>query len=275
VPTSTSLHPRGSGTADLVVVLTGAAGAIGSACARELLASGAVVLLCDKDQAALADLARSLQGVGRSSSHVLDVTSPAAVADLVNEAIRVHGRIDVVVNNAGMMHADPVLDLAIDTWRRVFAVNVEGALLMSQAAARVMVTQAESPGWGRRGLLVNVSSRSAEMGRPFSAAYGASKAALNHLTTSLSAALSPLGVVSVVIYPGDVKEGMLGNTLPALAAVQGRSVEELTGERAYQSPAEYAAILRDLIATPGTVLDGHIVRPDRTTTLLEIDRPAY
>lgn len=275
MPVRAALRPAARGVKDATILLTGGAGGIGAACARALLAAGATVVLCDRDAERLARVAEELAAIGDVDPYVLDVTSADAVQSVVTDIRRNHRRIDVLVNNAGVMDAEPLLDHSLETWRRVFAVNVEGALLMSQAVAPLMTDQSERPDWARRGLLVNVSSRSAEVGRPFSAAYGASKAALNHLTTSLSATLNPSQVACAVIYPGDVKEGMLGATLPALAAAQGRDVQELNAERVFQAPEEYAAILRDLIATPGMVLDGHVVRPDRTVTALEAARPKY
>jgi NAD(P)-dependent dehydrogenase (short-subunit alcohol dehydrogenase family) len=101
------------------------------------------------------------------------------------------------------------------------------------------------------------------MARPYSPAYGASKAALESLTLTFAAAFAEDGICSIAICPGDIREGMLGKALPDLAEAQGRSVDELVNERTFQSPNEFSEIVVDCLNSHGMTLNGALVGPDR------------
>ncbi|MEE3849687.1 SDR family oxidoreductase [Gordonia sp. LSe1-13] len=249
----------------VVVAVTGAAGGIGSAVVRALHECGASVAACDLDVERTRSLASEYDD--RVQDVHLDVTDERSVAAAIATVTGRFGPIDVLVNGAGLIHADPLLELPLATWRKVFSINVEGALLVSQAVAQTMIA-APVTDVARRGLIVNISSRGATMGRPYSAAYGASKAALDHLTMSMSVALQAEQISCVSVYPGDVREGMLSYLMPDLARVQGRSVGEVAGERNYQSPEDFASTLIDVVRAPGMSLTGSCVGADRSVTSL-------
>jgi NAD(P)-dependent dehydrogenase (short-subunit alcohol dehydrogenase family) len=241
----------------LVAIVTGAANGIGRAIATEFAANGACVMAADVDapgaEAVAAGLGGSARGVG------VDVTKPEEVAAAVDAAVDAWGRLDVVVNNAGVFHLGSVLDCDVDTWRRVFAVNVDGTYAMAREAVRVMLDQPPHPATGVRGRIVNVSSGSADTGRPFFPAYGASKAAVNHLSKSLAAAYGDRLVATTVLYPGNVREGMWRDLGPRIAEVEGRPVEEVVGERWFQ-PADHVAHAAVYIAASrGLDLNGMVV----------------
>ena len=232
----------GSGTSDgstprPVALVTGAAGAIGSASAVELAAAGFDVCVVDLDRSALAPARAGVESAGGTCRpYVCDVTSPGRVEATVAEIVAAAGRVDVLVNGAGIVHVDDLLELTFDTWRRVMSVNADGTFLMGQATARAMTRQPPSALLGRRGMIVNISSAAAEVGRPTRAAYAASKAVVKHLTMTQALALKHHAIAACVVYPGEVIEGMLRSIFTDIAEADGRSVEEVIGEALRDQP---------------------------------------
>jgi NAD(P)-dependent dehydrogenase (short-subunit alcohol dehydrogenase family) len=219
-------------------LVTGGGRGIGRGIARALAAAGASVAIADRH----ADDARRTESEirdehGAAASYEADVSAPDQVASLVNSVTSRFGRIDFLINNAGIAHVDPLLSLPLDTWRSVFSVNVEGPLLLVQAAAKIMQSQPPDPVTGCRGKVVNIGSPAAEEGRPLLAAYGASKAALNHLSKSCALVLGASDIPVTVVYPGNVLDGMLGHLLQPLAEARGVSYQELVDERAGEDPS--------------------------------------
>lgn len=194
---------------------------------------------------------------------LVDVTDPASVRAFVDQAVAEFGRIDVAVNNAGVVDVAPLLDLDPATWRHVFAVNVEGCLNVTQAVGRVMLGQELDAG-GCRGRIINISSPAAEAPRPLLAAYGASKAAINHLSRSAAAALGPDGVWVTVVYPTNVEDGMWRSLPDDLGTVTGRDRETVIAERLATAPTgrfetagEVAGMVRFAATAPG--LNGKLI----------------
>ncbi|RKT54767.1 SDR family NAD(P)-dependent oxidoreductase [Saccharothrix australiensis] len=136
------------------------------------------------------------------SSADVDLADPESIARAVSAAVDALGRIDVLVNNAGLVEYGSVADTSYEQWqslwRRTFAVNVFGAADMSYCVARHMVER------GVRGRIVNVGSRGAFRGEPDMPAYGASKAALHSMGQSLAVALAPHGIAVASVAPGFV-----------------------------------------------------------------------
>lgn len=245
-----------------VIVLTGAAGGI----ARALAAEGATLVLADRDGPGAVRLADALRARGgRAEPAVVDVTDRAQVFALVDDVVARYGRIDQLWNNAGVVQVGPLLEISAQEWRRVFAVDVEGALFGTQAAIRHMLRQEPDPDFGYRGKIVNTSSGAADVGRPMLAAYGASKAALNHLTKS-TAAFAEQGICATILYPGNVYEGMWKEIAPRWAEYEGVSAEEVARRRAaetvrgrFQTPEELGAVARFIALSRGLALSGKIV----------------
>jgi NAD(P)-dependent dehydrogenase (short-subunit alcohol dehydrogenase family) len=220
-----------------VGLVTGAGGAIGRATAAELAAAGFDVCVTDLDRPALAPAQAAVEAAGGNCRpYVCDVTDPGLVDATVARVFAEAGRVDVLVNSAGVVHVDGLLDLTFETWRRVMSVNADGTFLMGQATARAMVKQPPSALLGRRGMIVNISSAAAEVGRPTRAAYAASKAVVKHLTMTQALALKDHAIAACVVYPGEVIEGMLRRIFVDIAGATGRSVEEVTGEAERDQP---------------------------------------
>lgn len=265
--TSLTPDPRDEGHDGLgghVVVITGAAGAIGRGISTAFGRVGCYVVLVDIDDERLAASAKEI------SSHLvckIDVGSAQAVAQLFDLVDAQFGRVDILVNCAGVIDASPFLDIELERWRQVFSVNVDGPLLLMRQAIARMLTQMPDTTLGRRGTVVNVSSGASRIGRPLLASYGASKAALNHLSASAAAAFADELIATIVVFPGQVLEGLLGPALQATACIESRSVDDLLVERrsspgSITTPEQAAELILSAVATPGMELNGRLVRSD-------------
>jgi len=176
-------------------IVTGAARGIGLATAQKLLSSGAAVALWDIDAAALDKAVASLKHHGELHAAVVDVTDEASIATGVDALIRDAGRIDVLVNNAGITGGNaPTWQLAPDVWRRVVEVNLIGPYLVCRAVVPHMI----AAGYGR---IVNIASIAGKDGNPNASHYSASKAGLIGLTKSLGKELATTGVLVNCITP--------------------------------------------------------------------------
>ncbi|HSI02762.1 MAG TPA: SDR family oxidoreductase [Reyranella sp.] len=184
-----------------VALVTGAARGIGLAVAQRFLAEGWRValldVLADKLQAEVAALGRAEDTLAL----IADVSEPQAVQTAVRQAHRRFGRIDALVNNAGIAIFKPILDVTLEEWNRVLAVNLTGAFLTVQAVAPLMRDQGG-------GAIVNITSISGVRGSTLRVAYGTSKAALAHLTRQQAAELGEYGIRVNAVAPGPVDTAM-------------------------------------------------------------------
>jgi NAD(P)-dependent dehydrogenase (short-subunit alcohol dehydrogenase family) len=184
---------------DKVVVVTGAARGIGLAIARRFLAGGWRAALLDIDRVTLAAAAREL---GNDALPLeCDVAEPAQVRAAIDQVAARLGRIDALVNNAGIAVFKPLLDTTYEEWARVLAVNLSGPFLCTQACAPVMLR-------GGSGSVVNIGSISGVRASTLRVAYGTSKAALAHLTRQQAAELGNMGIRVNGVAPGPVDTAM-------------------------------------------------------------------
>ncbi len=164
-----------------VVVVTGASKGIGRELAMLLAETGAVVAPTVRTQADAADLASEAQSRGLTlHPQRLDVREVASIADAVSATVAAHGRIDVLVNNAGLGFARAAFDVTEADWDEMMAVNLRGVFFMSQAVARTMAAA------GRGGRIVNISSQGGLVGLPDAAVYCTSKGGVNMMTKTLA-----------------------------------------------------------------------------------------
>ena len=178
-----------------VAIVTGGAGGIGSAAAARHAAGGAHVVAADMDEAATVASAAAYRGEGIG----LDVTSSASVDAAVAGVMERHGRIDILVNCAGVHLQKLVIDMTDEDWDRVQRVNARGPFLTCRAVARPMMRA----GSGR---IVNIVTRLG-FGNPYSSAYVASKSALWGFTQTLAIELAAYGVTVNAVAPGHVGPG--------------------------------------------------------------------
>jgi meso-butanediol dehydrogenase / (S,S)-butanediol dehydrogenase / diacetyl reductase len=189
-----------------VAFVTGAARGIGLAIGRWFLAQGYAVALIDIDADTLARTEAALAAEDGSADRILcihaDVSDPAQVQRAVTLADERFGRIDALVNNAGIAIFKPILDTSYEEFRRVLATNLDGAFLCTQAVAPVMIRE------GRGGAVVNIASISGLRASTLRVAYGTSKGALIHLTKQQAIELGNVGIRCNAVAPGPVDTEM-------------------------------------------------------------------
>ena len=186
---------------DRVAIVTGAARGIGLAAAQKFLDEGWKAVLLDIDGETLARTAESLADRPGVMTIEADVSDADQVCAAVDRVAMEFGRIDALVNNAGVAVFKPILDTTVDEWRRVLDVNLTGPFLCTQACAPVMVG-------GGGGSVVNIASISGMRASTLRVAYGTSKAGLMHLTKQQAAELGNIGIRVNAISPGPVDTAM-------------------------------------------------------------------
>lgn len=240
------------------VLVTGASRGIGRAVAQAFAAGGDRVAVHHRDSAPLAEqLAAALPGEG----HVVvraDLTDPAAIRAMVDDAADRLGGLDVLVNNAGVYGAaadppHPVFEIGYEQWqqqwRRTLETNLVGAANAIWCAAQHMRRR----GGGR---IVNVSSRGAFRGEPGQPAYGASKAGMNAMAQSLAVALAPYGITVTTVAPGFVETDM---TNEHLKAPRGDEIRAQSPFHRVARPEEIAAAVHWLASPEAEWASGTIV----------------
>jgi NAD(P)-dependent dehydrogenase (short-subunit alcohol dehydrogenase family) len=179
-----------------VAIVTGAGRGLGRAIALGLARYGASVVLAARSAAEIEALAEEIRAGGRRAVAVAtDIARKAEVERMVETALAFNGRIDVLVNNAGVDFNQPALDYDEGEWDRILGTNLKGYFLCSQAVGRVMVAQ------GSGSIIMN-SSIYGSVGAPDNLPYGASKGGVNQLTRMLAIEWAPLGVRVNAIAPG-------------------------------------------------------------------------
>ncbi|HXT89265.1 MAG TPA: glucose 1-dehydrogenase [Trebonia sp.] len=179
-----------------VAIVTGASRGIGRAVAAGLTASGAAVVIGFRTDPAAA---RQMVERGEAAEAMaLDVTDPSQASVMVTAVAARYGRLDVLVNNAGILPRRAFLDIELEEWEAVLRTNLTGAFIMSQLAARVMAARGS-------GAIVNVSSTNERVASADCTAYAASKGGLRMLTRQMALELGPLGIRANAVAPGMVE----------------------------------------------------------------------
>ena len=228
-------------------VVTGAAQGIGRGIAEAFVAEGADVLLVDIDANRLAATAEALGGEGL----VADVSQKSEIERIFAHVSSKWGRLDVLVNNAGVTHAAELDDLAEDDFDRVFAINLKSALWATQSAARLM---------GEGSAIVNMSSVNAVLAIPNQIPYAISKGAMKQLTNVTALALAPNGIRVNAIGPGSILTDMLRGIMNDQAAqdrIMSRTPLGRCGE-----VAEVAAVAVFLASSESSYITGQTIYPD-------------
>jgi meso-butanediol dehydrogenase / (S,S)-butanediol dehydrogenase / diacetyl reductase len=213
-------------------VVTGAGGGIGCGVAAQLVRAGARVVIADVDSDAAEATAHELGDAAVPA--VVDVADPGSVERLKAGAIAALGSIYVLVNNAGVLSAAPVLELSVEEWDRVMGVNARGVFLCSKAFGAHMVEQGG-------GCIINVASISGKQGDPTLAHYSASKFAVVGFTQALAKELAPHNVSVNAVCPGTVRTPMMGK----LAEEWGGTIDSVAADlqlvKRPQDPLEIGA----------------------------------
>lgn len=232
-----------------VAVVTGAAGGIGRASARRLAEAGAAVVCADRNvdgATASVEAVRELGGVAEVAA--LDVRDRASVAELVDDVVDRHGRLDVMANIAGVMHRSLVVDTPEEDLDRVLAINLKGVFFGAQAAARVMV---EAGG----GSIVNMASAAIDQAAPELAVYGMAKAGLVQLTKVLAQEVGEHGVRVNAVAPGYIRTPMTDRS-------QDGGMAMFAPLRTIGEPDDIAYAVLYLASDASRFMTGQILRPN-------------
>ena len=235
-----------------VAVVTGGARGIGRAIGAWFLAEGWCVALLDRERTTLADTVAAFARPDAVLGVDADVSDPAQVDASVAAVLARFGRVDALVNNAGVAVFKPALETGFAEWRAVMATNLDGAFLCTQAYAPAMVR-------GGGGAVVNIASISGLRASTLRVAYGTSKAALIHLTRQHAVELGNLGVRVNAIAPGPVETEMARQVhTPAIRA----DYHDAIPLARYGSLEEMAEVVGFLCSDRAAYVNGQVIAVD-------------
>jgi glucose 1-dehydrogenase len=240
---------------DKVCIVTGAGQGIGRACAVRVAAEGAKVVVSDVNAASGAEVVAAIKAAEGDAAFVrCDVSKKADVDAAVAKAVATYGRLDLLVNNAGVVDDSPFLDLSEAEFDRIIGVNLKGAFLMAQAAGRQFVKQ-KSPG-----AIVNMSSINAWFGLPDHAAYAMSKGGIMQLTKSMAVALAAQGIRVNAVGPGTIETPLIKDVVKDDAFKT--KVLSRTPLGRFGQPEEIAAVVVFLLSEQASYLTGTTIYAD-------------
>lgn len=258
------------GLGNRVCVVTGAGGGIGAEIVRQLVDAGARVALLDRNEETLSDVIAGLgEGAGRAIGLACDVTSAASVQAAADRVQAAWGPATLLVNNAASLYADALMDIALDKWNQLLAVNLSGYLLCSQVFGRQMIASGG-------GAMVHIASISASIPQPYSGAYSVSKAGVKMLSQLLAVELGEHGVRSNVVSPAMIRTPM-SEGIYKDAAVRRRR-EEIVPAGRISTPADIAGAVLFLASDRAGYISGQEILVDGGLTqawLSLIPRPGF
>ena len=234
-----------------VAFVTGAASGIGLGIAERFAAEGATVVVADvNEKAGRAAVERIVGAGGNAVFQMLDVADKAAANSAVEATLQRFGRLDIHVNNAGVVDRAPFLEYSLEAWQTVLNVNLTGAFICGQASARAMA----KAGHGR---IINISSVSGQQGGTGRVAYGASKAGIISLTQTMAMELGSLGITVNAIAPGPTQVSRLVHGPKQRQAFLSRMAL-----KRYALPADIAAAAAFLASPDASHITGHVLNVD-------------
>jgi 3-oxoacyl-[acyl-carrier protein] reductase len=242
-----------------VALVTGGSKGIGYACAERLLADGFEVAICARNADEVSAAAGRLGGAGKVCGLRSDVGSVDDCAALVPAVLDRFGRIDTLVNNAGVYSPVPFLDFTADKWDALMDINVRGPVLLSVAAARAMRDQ------GSGGRIVNIASTNGQLSEAEFAHYNASKAAIISLTKSMSVELAPFGILVNAVAPGWILTPL---SEPFVATLTEDSLGRISPLKRVGGAGEVAAAVSLLCSPDATYITGITVNVDGGLTAM-------
>ena len=241
-----------------VAIVTGAARGIGRACAERLAADGARVVIADIDEEEGARVAGEIGSDDTVHFVRCDVGERLDASNLVRSAVERFDAIDILVSNAGVVHAAEFLELDEADFDRVMRVNLKGAFLVGQAVARQMVEQVEAD--GEPGVIVNMSSINAVVAIANQVPYSVSKGGLRQLTNVMALSLAPHGIRVNAVGPGSIMTDLLRSVADDQAAR--RKILSRTPLLRIGEPEEVASIVSFLVSDDARYVTGQTIYAD-------------
>jgi 3-hydroxybutyrate dehydrogenase len=251
---------------DQVAIVTGSTSGIGLALAEALAGQGAKIVLNGLGDPAAIEATR--QQVAKDHGvevryHGADMTKPDQIADMVAFAVKEFGRLDVLVNNAGVQHVAPIEEFPIDWWDRIIAINLTSAFHATRAAIPTMKAQG-------RGRIVNLASAHALVASPFKSAYVAAKHGVAGLTKTAALELATFGVTCNAICPGYVKTPLVDGQIADQAKARGMTPEQVMKDvilaaqptKKFVEYDQLGGLLLYLVSDAGASMNGAIIAID-------------
>lgn len=249
-----------------VVMVTGAAQGLGLACAQRFIDDGAHVFMIDVQADKLHEQAAALGERAVAMPVDLEQMSAAKARDIVAHGVKVFGSVDVLINNAGVIHTADFLDFPEDAFDRTLSINLRTPFLLGQAVARQMVAQKKP------GSIVNMSSVNAELAIPNAVAYSVSKGGLKQLTAIMGVSLAPYGIRVNAIGPGTILTDMVRNSVMSSDDAR-RTILSRTPIGRCGEPAEIAAIASFLASEDASYMVGQTIYADGGRMVLNYTVP--
>jgi 3-oxoacyl-[acyl-carrier protein] reductase len=244
---------------DKVALVTGGSKGIGYACAERLLADGFAVAICARNAGEVSAAAGRLGPPDKVLGLRSDVGSVEDCAALVPAVLDRFGRIDALVNNAGVYTPVPFLEMTADTWDTLMDINVRGSVLLGVAAARALRDQ------GGGGRIVNIASTNGQLSEAGFAHYNASKAAIISLTKTMSVELAPFGILVNAVAPGWILTPL---SEPFVGTMTEDSLGRISPLKRVGQAAEVAAAVSFLCGADATYITGTTVNVDGGLTAM-------
>ena len=232
-----------------IALVTGAARGIGQATALKLAAGGADIALCDLQKEWIAETEAKVKALGRrAESFAMNVANSADVTRAVGEVEKAFGRIDVLVNNAGITKDGLLMRMSEEDWDDVLDINLKGTFLCTKAVSRIMMKQ-------RSGSIVNVASIIGLIGNAGQCNYSASKAGVIALTKSVAKELAPRNIRANAVAPGFISTKMTDN-LPE--EIQKKMLDNIPLKR-FGTPDDVANVIVFLAGDEAAYVSGQVL----------------
>jgi len=251
---------------DKVVVVTGAAQGLGLACAERFYQDGARVLLVDIQETKLRTVAESFGARGAWWAGDLNRISKSMAVEIIAKALESFGRLDILINNAGIIHLADFVDFPEEEFDRIQRVNLKAPFLIGQSAARAMIDQ------GQGGAIVNMSSINAILAIPNSVGYAVSKGGIKQLTAVMAVGLIRHGIRVNAIGPGTMLTEMVKSSVMA-SPEQRRMILSRTPSGRCGDPSEVASVASFLASDDASYIVGQTIYPDGGRLVLNYTVP--